>query len=773
VSGNFELPVLRSILSRILKDYAGFLKSPADYLKELYLILKRLPAESELLPHLEELLRLSSPEKAALEAFIDELKLFLAEDADSFSEEKEQSVAVSPVNIHGLGPKTREALESRGIFSVKTLLLRPPLRYEYIIHGHLGEKGVLEGVFKGSEILYTRQRKRLFSAAFAAERGFFHCLWMNFSPTYLLNEFKIGETYRLYGSIVSYNGTPAIFHPEIIKPENMGSVRPVYPLAAQLSQKVYAKAVNTAIQTYLGDLNEVLPEFIRFRHRFPHIADAVLTLHKPATVANADAISNRSHPAVVRFIYEELFYLQLRILLRKKSYVQNAGISYKFDRALLDEIVPLMPFKLTKGQKDALRDIFNDMRGPSQMNRLLQGDVGCGKTIVAMLAALIAVKCGYQAVFLAPTEVLAEQHFRNLDKFVSPAGFITAFLSGGTTAKNKREIKALIASGSVNFVAGTHAVIQEDVTFKNLGFAVIDEQHRFGVKQRKALMDKGFVPEILLMSATPIPRTLALTYYGDLDLSEIGEMPPGRIPSVTKIFGAGHLSAAFTFVRERLKTGDRAYFVYPAIEDSGKSKLKSAVKNFEEVKKHFPDKKAGLLHGRLAASEKETLLRDFREGKIDILVSTTVVEVGVDVKDATVMFVDNADHFGLAQLHQLRGRVGRSDKQSYCVLVASEELSENGMRRLRAMETTNSGFELAELDLNLRGHGDFLGVKQSGLPEFEYADITRDMAIYRSAREDAELIIADDPRLENPKNRLLKAVLQSRWREEYEMFLVG
>jgi ATP-dependent DNA helicase RecG len=767
---SFELPILRSILARILKDYTGFLKSPAGYLKELRGAISSLP-ESELLLRLDDLS--NSLEKEKLESFIDELKLFLAEDSDKFSEEKETLLTASPISIPGFGPKSEKALENCGIFTIKTFLLRLPFRYEHLSRGRIGEKGVLAGIFRGAEVIYTKQRKRLFSAAFSDDKGFFHCLWMNFSATYPSNDLKIGETYYMYGALTLFNGCPAIFHPEFIKAEDVGSVRPVYSLTASLSQKVYAKAMDAALKKYLGDINETLPEYIRFRHRFPHITDALLTLHKPATIVNADAILSRTHPAIIRFIYEEFFYLQLRILLRKKSYMDISGIQYSFDRALLEELVPLMPFKLTKAQKDALRDIFNDMRSPAQMNRLLQGDVGCGKTIVSFLAAAVAVKCGYQAVILAPTEVLAEQHFRSLDKFASPAGFVTAYISGSTPAKSKREIKSMLADGAVNFLVGTHAVIQDDVQFKKLGFAVIDEQHRFGVKQRKALMDKGFTPDVLLMSATPIPRTLALTFYGDLELSEIKEMPPGRIPSITKVFGARQLNSAFNFVKERLKSGDRAYFVYPAIEESGKSKLKSAVKNFDEVKKHFSDKKAGLLHGRLSSAEKETLLNDFRTGRLDILVSTTVVEVGVDVKDATVMFVDNADHFGLAQLHQLRGRVGRSDKQSYCVLVASEELSENGMRRLKAMETTNSGFELAELDLTLRGQGDFLGVKQSGLPEFEYADITRDIALFRLAREDAELILSEDPKLEMPKNRLLKAVLQSRWREEYEMFLVG
>ncbi|MDR2400251.1 MAG: ATP-dependent DNA helicase RecG, partial [Deferribacteraceae bacterium] len=771
----FELPQLREILGEILKDYPGFLKAPADCLSRVKKVADTLPAGSAdaILLHLNGFQNSKTYERTALDAFIEELKLFLEKDADAFSIEKEQLLALPTINVAGFGPTAEKALENCGIFTIKSFLMCLPFRYESLTPGHFGGKGVLSGVFRTSEIVYTKQRKRLFSAAFTYEKGYFHCLWLNFSFNFPSKELKAGETYHMYGAITLYNSVPAIFHPEFLKAEDIGGVRPVYSVSAALSQKVYGKAVNTALQKYLGDINEVLPEYIRFRYRFPHITDALLTLHKPATTANADAITNRTHPAFVRFIYEEFFYLQLRILLRKKSYMESAGIAYKFDRSLLDEIAPLMSFKLTKSQKDALRSIYDDMRSPAQMNRLLQGDVGCGKTIVAILAAMVAVKCGFQAVFLAPTEVLAEQHFRVLDKFAAPAGFITAYLSGSTTAKNKREIKSLLADGTVNFLVGTHAVIQDDVQFKNLGFAVIDEQHRFGVRQRKALLNKGFIPDMLLMSATPIPRTLALTYYGDLELSAINEMPPGRIPSITKVFGANSLNAAFAFVKDHLKEGERAYFVYPAIEDSGKSKLKSAVKNFAEVKRRFPDKKAGLLHGKLSATEKGTLLKDFREGVLDILVSTTVVEVGVDIKDATVMFVDNADKFGLAQLHQLRGRVGRSDKQSYCVLVASEELSENGMKRLRAMETTNSGFELAELDLTLRGHGDFLGVKQSGLPEFEYADITKDTAIYRSAREDAELIIQGDPKLESPENKLLKDVLQNRWRDEYEMFLVG
>jgi ATP-dependent DNA helicase RecG len=341
-------------------------------------------------------------------------------------------------------------------------------------------------------------------------------------------------------------------------------------------------------------------------------------------------------------------------------------------------------------------------------------------------------------------------------------------------AAEKRQIKAAVEAGEIQIVVGTHALIQDDVAFHNLGFAVIDEQHRFGVKQRKALMDKGKrAPDILLMTATPIPRTLALTFYGDLDISEIDSLPPGRIPPITKVFREEKLKDAYSYVASKLQAGDRAYFIYPAIDDSGKSKLKSATKSAEAVQKAFPDKKVGLLHGRMKADDKRHLLDDFASGALDILVSTTVVEVGVDVKDATVVVIENADHFGLAQLHQLRGRVGRNSKQSYCVLVASEELSDTGMKRLRAMEHHTSGFKLAEIDLELRGQGDFSGVRQSGMPEFQFADIIKDAELMREARTDAREITEDDPALQKPKNALIKAVLMQRWQDEYEYFLIG
>ncbi len=768
---SFELPRIRVKLENILNSFTDFLKRPSRYLEELEADLRLVNL------HLAgqcSLLQSKQATKAELEQFIEELKLFLsAETADKFNESNEISLGKSISNIQGVGPKTVEALASFGISTVKDLLFAVPMRYEHLSTGIVGGKGVLEGKLEGTSVIHTRKGKSMFQAAFSYPGGYFYCIWLHYSNQFPASSLSQGKQHHMYGAITTYNGVPAIFHPEILEPHEVDTVRPVYSSPGKISQKVYQKILKNAVDKYMHLVNEVLPESIRFLHKLPEIKDSINTLHYPVTAINASEITRREHPAFKRLVYEELFYLQIRLFLKKQSYMQNQGIVFNIDKPLLEDIAPLMPFRLTDAQRFVLKEIFNDMRSQSQMNRLLQGDVGSGKTIVAFIAALAAVKNGYQAVILAPTEVLAEQHFRNIEKFIQHTGYHAALLTGSVKAKDKKQIKELIESGDINFVIGTHAIIQEDVVFKRLGFAVIDEQHRFGVLQRKALMSKGFTPDVLLMTATPIPRTLALTCYGDLDLSVIESMPPGRIPSVTKVFRAERLGDAFNFVKTYLNHGDRAYFVYPAIEESDKTNLKSVTKNVEEIKKRFPDKKVGLLHGKLRSDEKHEILRAFQLGDIDILVSTTVVEVGVDVKDATVIMIENADRFGLAQLHQLRGRVGRNDRESYCVLVASEEVSETGFKRLRAMETHTSGFKLAELDLELRGQGDFFGVKQSGMPEFQYADILKDADILQAARTDARHIIDDDPHLEKNKNRLIRNVLMYRWKDEYELFLIG
>lgn len=768
---NFEIPRLRVKLARTLQKYTEYIKKPLPFLKDFHTDLAGINISLAL--RCEEMLVTSAP-KTELDAFLDDLKIFLAENGgDILSTIDEAKLNENISVLAGLGEKLASALEDFGRSTVKDVLFGIPMRYEVLSEELHEGRAVLSGKYQGSKIVRTRQGKQIFQAVFASKNGYFTGVWLHFNKQYPQAVLKEKEEYYLYGSLTRYNGAPSIFHPELLNRHEVGSVRSVYSLPAKVSQKIYHKALEYAFDVYMPYVCDSLPESLRFKYRYPEIHDALTTLHFPKTQANSAMITSRKHPAFQRLVYEELFYLQIRLLLKKLSYVEIRGIEYDIPRSMLEEIVPLMPFKMTDSQRHVIKDIFADMRSSKQMNRLLQGDVGSGKTIVAFVCAVVAVKNGYQAVILAPTEVLAEQHYHNLSKFLLKSGINACLLTGSTKQKDKKIIKENIALGTINIIVGTHALIQEDVTFNRLGFAVIDEQHRFGVKQRKMLMDKGVSPDILLMTATPIPRTLALTYYGDLDISEIAGMPPGRIPPVTKAYRGERLKDALAFVKEHLKDGEKAYFVYPAIEESEKVKLKSVTKNVDVVKKAFPNKSVGLLHGKMKADEKRAMLDEFSTGSLDILVSTTVVEVGVDVKDATVIVIENADRFGLAQLHQLRGRVGRNDKQSYCVLVASEETSETGFRRLRAMEQFTSGFKLAELDLELRGQGDFFGVKQSGMPEFIYADILADGDILKAARNDAQMIIDEDAHLEMQKNALIRSVIMQRWQDEYNLFLVG
>ena len=432
-----------------------------------------------------------------------------------------------------------------------------------------------------------------------------------------------------------------------------------------------------------------------------------------------------------------------------------------------------MPFKLTKGQKKVLLDIFNDMVKNKQMNRLIQGDVGSGKTIIAFISAAVAVYNGYQAVILAPTEVLAEQHYDNAEKFFSRLNINICLLTSSVTRKNKEIIKEKLLKGEIDIIIGTHALIEYDVEFKKLGFIIADEQHRFGVHQRKILIDKGYNPDILLMTATPIPRTLAMTLYGDLDVSVIDELPPGRIPCITKAYRASQINKAFDFVEEILNDKKKAYFIYPLIDESDKLELKAATKSYEEVKKYFSGKKVGLLHGKMKPDEKRQLLHDFKYSDIDILVSTTVVEVGVDVPEATVILIENAERFGLSQLHQLRGRVGRNDMQSYCLLIASDKISEYGEKRIKAMLEYKDGFKLAEADLELRGQGDFFGTKQSGMPDLQFADIIKDIHLIQQVKTDVADILDEDTDLSMKKNNILYNRLKEMYKDSTSYFGIG
>ncbi len=676
-------------------------------------------------------------------------------------------------NLSGIGDKFQSGFNRLKIYTVKDVIFSFPYRYEALIPETNNEKTILTGIFINSSIVRTHKGKSIYKAIFKADNGYFSCLWVNFNANYPSSLLHAGSLYYMYGTVIKFENVPAIFHPEIINKQDIGKIRSIYTMPAGFSITVYRKAVKEALNKYLNYINETLPKYILDKYNFPNIKDAVKTLHYPETKENVESIAARKHPAYVRFIYEELFYLQLVMQLKRKTYTKGIGIKYNIDKEYLEEINKIMPFKLTKGQKKALLDIFNDMVKNKQMNRLIQGDVGSGKTIIAFISAAVAVHNGYQAVMLAPTEVLAEQHYNNAEKFFSRLNINVCLLTGSVTKKNKEIMKEKLVNGEIDIIIGTHALIEEDVEFQKLGFIIADEQHRFGVHQRKILIDKGYNPDILLMTATPIPRTLAMTLYGDLDVSVIDEMPPGRIPCITKAYRASQITKAFDFVEEILNDKKKAYFIYPLIDESDKLELKAATQSYEEVKKYFSGKKVGLLHGKMKADEKRQLLHDFKYGDMDILVSTTVVEVGVDVPEATVILIENAERFGLSQLHQLRGRVGRNDIQSYCLLIASDKISEYGEKRIKAMLEFKDGFKLAEADLELRGQGDFFGTKQSGMPDLHFTDIIKDIKIIQKVRNDVTDILEEDADLSLKKNNIIYNRLKEMYKDSTSYFGIG
>lgn len=687
------------------------------------------------------------------------------------------SFLLKPVNIlAGIGEKSFAGLSRLKITSVKDMIFAFPYRYEVLIPNNEymeNEKNILSGTFEGSSIIKTKNGKSIFKAVFKGEYGYFFCLWLNFNYNYPSSILNQGSHYYMYGITTKYDGVISIFHPEVINKNDIGSIRSIYTTPAGFTLNAYRKALKAALDKGLKELEETLPEYILDKYEYPNLKDAVFTMHNPKTFENVKSIINRTHPAYKRFIYEELFYMQLVMQLKKKTYNKSKGIKFKIDKDYLQEINNIMPFKLTKAQKKAVVEIFNDMISPKQMNRLVQGDVGSGKTIVSFIAAAVAIHNGYQVVIIAPTEVLAEQHYINAVNFFEKLNICVELITGSTKKKNKEDIKSRLYGGSINLIIGTHALIEEDVEFNKLGLIITDEQHRFGVHQRKILIDKGYTPDVILMTATPIPRTLAMTLYGDLDVSIIDELPPGRIPCITKSYKAKNINKAYSMVEEELKKGHKAYFIYPLIDESDKLELKAATQSYEEVKKYFKNKNVGLLHGKMKSEEKRQLLNDFKNGNMDILVSTTVVEVGVDVPEATIILIENAERFGLSQLHQLRGRVGRNSLQSYCLLITSDDISSYCQERIQAMIDYKDGFKLSEADLKLRGQGDFFGTKQSGVPELKFADIIKDISIIKQVRDDAAHILMQDEELKLKENYCIRKTLISMYKDSSSYFGIG
>lgn len=679
--------------------------------------------------------------------------------------------------VKGVGPRRAEILARLGIQKVEDLLYHVPRRY--VDRGKIvtikdltvGEHQTFFGRVVTHGVYRTKSGEPVFSLAVEDDTGVITCRWFN--QPYLARVFRTGDEYAFSGDVDYYRGLQML-HPEYEKARDLdqllhtGRVVPIYRLTEGISQKQMRRIISNALDLALPAVEETLPEYLVKRKGLLSLGEALGEVHFPES-------RERGEEARSRIVFEELFYFELLMAMRKSKLVApRADIRFTGGEKLIHQLLRRLDFELTAAQKRVLSEITGDMRGDQIMGRLLQGEVGSGKTIVAVMAVLLAVESGYQAAIMAPTEILAEQHYILVKELLKDMDLNLVLLLGRMSRSEKEKIYGLLESGEASIVVGTHALIEETVHFKSLGFVVIDEQHRFGVVQRAKLRRKGFSPDFLVMTATPIPRTLSLTLYGDLDVSVIDELPPGRKKVVTRVVGEGKRSKVYDFVREEVSKGRQCYVVCPIIEESEKLDLRAAQDEYERLKKDvFKDLRVGLLHGRMKSSEKEKSMHDFRTGHIDILVSTTVIEVGVDIPKATTMIVEHAERFGLAQLHQLRGRIGRGADRSVCVLMTGTAVSREAKERLEAIAATTDGFEIAETDLRLRGPGEFFGTRQHGLPELRTADLAGDSRVLLEARDEAFSIYGEDPQLLSEKNKTIRKVFLSRYKESLELAGVG
>ncbi|MEK7867836.1 MAG: ATP-dependent DNA helicase RecG, partial [Candidatus Omnitrophota bacterium] len=557
------------------------------------------------------------------------------------------------------------------------------------------------------------------------------------------DKFKIGQELILYGKVEKYN------YLQINNPEyeiltgtkedfvHIARIVPVYPLTESLNQRWFRNIMKFTVDNYVDEIREILPFEMRKRNNLMILKEAVRNIHFPVS----DLVLKKARE---RIIFDEFMILETGIALKRASIkIDLSGYSHKLEGDLIGKFKNDIPFQLTKSQSKVIREIEEDMKSQKPMNRLLQGDVGSGKTIVALYALILTVQNGYQGALMVPTEILAEQHYRNIKALIKPLGINVMLLSGDLKEEERRRRRQMIETGEADIIIGTHALIQEGVNFKKLGLAVIDEQHKFGVIQRAILKSKSQSPDMLIMTATPIPRTLALTVYGDMDVSTIDELPPGRGGVKTFFFEEKNRDRAYNIAEEEIKIGRQVYIVYPIIDESEKLDLRAAIKMHKDLSQRFTDLKIGLLHGRMKSKEKETVMHDFKDRKIDMLVSTVVIEVGVDISNASVMIIEHAERFGLSQLHQLRGRIGRGKHMSYCILV-SEPKTGDAKHRISAMLNTQDGFKIAEIDLEIRGPGEFFGTKQHGLPELKIANIIRDRDLLELAKKEAFELVQKD-----------------------------
>jgi len=732
--------------------------------------------------------------------------------------------------VKGIGPRLAEVLAAKEIHTVDDLLHYLPFRYEdrlnprSISELRAGEMATVIAEVRTSGLVRTR-RMPIFEMTAGQGRSRLKCIWFN--ATYLRDRFKPGQVVALYGKVEGdlYGGELQLVQPqfEILDDATrsegsdateqktsasleVGSIVPIYESAGQgrLTTRWFRRIIHTALENLPPELPDPIPTAVRQRLNLISPREALWKVHWPDPGESFHDLQASRTPAHVRLIFEELFFVELGLELKRRRQKAETGIAFRLDEHVRAAIKKILPFHPTAAQKSVLKEIASDMEKPAPMRRLLQGDVGSGKTIVAFEAAIIAMENGFQVALMAPTEILAQQHYFSARRILEPAGYRVVLLTGSLEDDRKRDVRRHIAQGNAQLVIGTHALIERSVEFGRIGLVIVDEQHRFGVLQRFKLMKKSSEPgggrvgtdrvgtgvspvqvepssttlpepDVLVMTATPIPRTLALTLYGDLDLSVIDEAPPGRPPIITRRVSDGRAEEVWKFVRQQVKSGHQVYVVYPVIEENEENELKAALKMYKELSNHtFPDLRVGLLHGRLEADLREQGMQLFQKGGIDILVATTVIEVGVDVANATVMVIEHAERFGLAQLHQLRGRIGRGPAKSYCILMTGGKISEDGERRLDAMVRTNDGFKIAELDLELRGPGEFFGTRQAGLPSFQVANLIRDRQLLETARREAAAVLSG-PHQEISQEEINRALhhMRTRWQKTYGLVEVA
>ena len=704
--------------------------------------------------------------------------------------------------IKGVGPRLAEILKKKNLVTVEDALYFLPRLYQdrrqikTISQLSVGQVETVMGTVLHAEMTPYR-RRRTFQLTVGDQTGTLVAKWFNFNPRFMKGKFNKGMRLILFGEVKLYQFQKEIHHPELeilgeedseSPAENtappagqdeslhFGRVVPVYSETEGLyqRQRTIRRIMKNAVDHFAAKEFSGIPEEICRRQNLIPLADAFRRAHYPDADENIALLNEGKSPAHRRLIFDEFFFLELGLALRRSGTLMENGIPFPITHRLTKQLRSLLPFALTPAQERVLAEIESDMRKPSPMNRLLQGDVGSGKTIVALLAGLMAMEGGYQVAIMAPTEILAEQHYLNIRPLVENLGFRATLLTGSLKRFEKDGSYAGIRAGEVQVVIGTHALIQEKVEFQRLGLAIIDEQHKFGVMQRATLKKKGLTPDVLVMTATPIPRTLAMTLYGDLEVSVIDQLPPGRVAITTRVFQEKERFRVYRALREEIAKGKQAYVVYPLVEESERLDLKDATQMAKSLQREiFPEFKIGLIHGRMKSEEKETIMADFKAGRIQILVSTIVIEVGIDVPNASVMVIEHAERFGLSQLHQLRGRVGRGKDPSQCLLIAQYPRSEEAQRRLRVMEQTTDGFKIAEEDLDIRGPGELMGTQQSGLPDFRVANFVRDIQLLNEARKEAFGVIAQDPILSMPEHYFMKETLKERWKGRLELATIG